>query len=169
MSGTEFSVLLAILAAMLAWGGVTVIRRMHPPGTCSFCGYQLRGIESIRCPECGHERDDGRRPFFNHAYRPVVRLVIAAIAVFGVHSALLFGERYLPAHHEAVYQGQLLPTTLRFSGSGTGWTKARDPNPPIPEPDQLEFTLGEKAVVLTRDDTTALWVFRDSGHYARSE
>jgi hypothetical protein len=39
----------AAFLLILAWNW----RRLHRPGTCSVCGYDLRGNTSHRCPECG--------------------------------------------------------------------------------------------------------------------
>ncbi|MBP7747344.1 MAG: hypothetical protein KA383_14585 [Phycisphaerae bacterium] len=41
--------LLALLTAALWWRE----RRPFPPGCCRTCGYDLRGNQSGRCPECG--------------------------------------------------------------------------------------------------------------------
>lgn len=54
---------------------------------CPLCGYDLRGLTSRRCPECGHAfepdalraaLEDGRGQTFEHAARPAIALVDTA-------------------------------------------------------------------------------------------
>ena len=44
---------LPLAIAAMVTAGVWVRGRKHPPGHCARCGYDLREIESGRCPECG--------------------------------------------------------------------------------------------------------------------
>ncbi len=39
---------LLLIARRWYWG------KRYPPGHCRSCGYNLRGLDSERCPECGH-------------------------------------------------------------------------------------------------------------------
>jgi hypothetical protein len=47
----------SVLATIWAWR-----RRPFPPGRCSSCGYDLRGLESDHCPECGTARARAKEP-----------------------------------------------------------------------------------------------------------
>jgi hypothetical protein len=53
-------------AAAFLWGTRRYWTR-HDGPHCGVCGYPLRGLESLRCPECGH--DGAHEPF------PVRRVV----------------------------------------------------------------------------------------------
>ena len=46
-----------LCAIQLSAIAVTYCFASHAPGRCTICGYDLRGSGSLRCPECGTERD----------------------------------------------------------------------------------------------------------------
>lgn len=60
------------------------------PGNCAKCGYDLKGLESLRCPECGaicrpkdkldYLREDSRRLVRNTWLAPII--IIAACLIF---------------------------------------------------------------------------------------
>ena len=55
------------LAIFLPYPAVTAVRgpwrrrRRRRRGLCASCGYSLRGLPHLRCPECGTENEPGRR------------------------------------------------------------------------------------------------------------
>lgn len=44
------ALLVVLIGGSLLW---RLVRREAPPGHCSACGYDLRGLGSGKCPECG--------------------------------------------------------------------------------------------------------------------
>ncbi len=50
------AVLVGALAAGFYAGPAFLRGRRVPDGTCAHCGYDLRGIDSNKCPECGAPR-----------------------------------------------------------------------------------------------------------------
>jgi hypothetical protein len=47
----------AVLASAAFAAGQWVRRHGIDPGLCAKCGYDLRGLPSKRCPECGHDSE----------------------------------------------------------------------------------------------------------------
>lgn len=60
--GVVFSTAMAFPVCLLTCFGVSraiIMRRRPPkPGICRECGYDLHGLTSHRCPECGLEFDE---------------------------------------------------------------------------------------------------------------
>lgn len=48
-----------LLASGSAWFVSRHVRIGYPPGTCTQCGYDLRGLAHHRCPECGFDNSAG--------------------------------------------------------------------------------------------------------------
>lgn len=75
-----FFVCVAVVRCIVVWAvsfgllcGVVFIRNrywpVYPPGHCTNCGYNLRGLETPRCPECGQPFDEDTSP----SARPDIR------------------------------------------------------------------------------------------------
>jgi hypothetical protein len=58
-SGLLLLVLLLVVGSFVALVVISLLMRRNPapgsdqPGKCGACGYQVRGIGSLNCPECG--------------------------------------------------------------------------------------------------------------------
>jgi len=85
--------LLVGIIVLVLWHryGVVVGRRLRQKW-CIHCGYNLRGVTSERCPECGHERKDSSRAKFDadrgHLLLPAGR-VFAIITLLLIAASLL--------------------------------------------------------------------------------
>lgn len=59
----------------------------HP--VCSHCGYDVRGLPTQTCPECGREYDLNGRPVQSFASRVLHEAVVAACVVLGFFISLI--------------------------------------------------------------------------------
>lgn len=55
--------LLTVIVSLFLWPRLPV----WEPGSCTQCGYPLRGLPLPRCPECGTPFDPDKTPFFHRA------------------------------------------------------------------------------------------------------
>jgi hypothetical protein len=53
--------------------------------SCASCGYDMKGLKSLKCPECGHQnRISTKRDFYEDVSRDVVRAAYMKPAVIGL-------------------------------------------------------------------------------------
>jgi len=159
-SAFEISLVVGCSAAVGACIAVAIARRLRG-NRCSTCGYSLRGLESRRCPECGTANDQAS---ISHGPRKrvILKLAGAGFILLSVHTAFLVAERYVPVRNVVTYQGRIVPTAIRFIGSGAAWSRWNT----CPEPAQIRFASEDQEISLLRIDSG--WAFEESRDKASS-
>jgi hypothetical protein len=71
---------------------------------CAECGYQLKGVESAKCPECGRTRSDPARAQYPLAIRLLLwaGLLLAVVQLFIVAPLSLLAGRFAWIHAPAL-------------------------------------------------------------------
>jgi hypothetical protein len=65
----EALVLIGLSVVACVWAHRRLVRRLTLDGYCDWCGYDLSGLDSGRCPECGRG-EGGERPSDQATKRP---------------------------------------------------------------------------------------------------
>jgi ankyrin repeat protein len=146
---------LVIDAALLGLAWLIVLRLPYPwrfaravgrvrRQRCPTCHYDLRGIESDRCPECGGHRYE-RPPLVPRGVMIAATMLVLMLAVveIGLAGSVVVSTRYEPIHR-AAYEGDL-ETVRRALDGGVA----------------LELPVSDEA---TPAGMTPLWLGAAGGH-----
>ena len=96
---------------------------------CPECQYDLRGIESTRCPECGTVFDRatlaaGRLPWLHRRRMGRIRAYLATLWLVMIHPFRLAGEAGGPVNRREAVRFRAVTIGLTFATvlvAGTGW------------------------------------------------